>query len=99
MTFKEKEQLLRYLFTKRNQLLMYEHSVCEKEYNENNSKDQFLRWMQYAMDRLSKDERMILEKEFILYEDRDWWYEYYSRSTYYRMKQKAMDAFLDCLQE
>ena len=99
MKYKEKEQLIRYIFNKRNQLLLYEKYVCEKEYKEYSSADLFLRWVQYALNSCSKEGRLILEKEFILYERKDWWYNYYSRSSYYRFKQRAMDEFLDCLHE
>lgn len=38
---------------------------------------------------------MFLKKEFFGYnQDRTWWYNYYSRSTYYRLKNKYMNDFL-----
>ena len=99
MTYKEKDQLLRYIFNKRNQLLMYEKHICEKEYIEDSKEHLFLRWVQFALNSCSKESRFILEKEYICHERKDWWYVYYSRSTYYRFKQRAMDEFLDCLHE
>jgi len=98
MTFKEKEQLLRYIFNKRNQLLMYQQHICESQYQEESAQEKYLRWVHYALCSCSKESQIIIEKEFILHEDKNWWYDYYSRSTYYRMKHKAMNEFLCCLQ-
>lgn len=97
MTFKEKERLIRYIFKKRQQILMYSQHVCDKADNEECAQDLFLSWVHYALCSCSKVSRFILENEFILYKRKEWWYDYFSRSSYYRMKQKAMDEFLDCL--
>lgn len=38
---------------------------------------------------------MFLKQEFFNYNnDKYWWYNYYSRSTYYRIKRKYMNNFL-----
>ena len=98
MTFKEKERLVRFIFNKRKQILMYEQYVCDKN-KEESAEDLFLRYVQYALNNCSKVSRLILENEYILYKGKEWWYDYFSRSNYYRLKQKAMDEFLDCLHE
>ena len=38
--------------------------------------------------------------EFVLERENDWWMEYYSRSTYYRVKTRAMEEalfYFNCL--
>ena len=49
---------------------------------------------EFILDCLSKDSRLIIEKEFIEKERKDWWVYYYSRSTYYRLKTRAMEETL-----
>lgn len=48
----------------------------------------------YALQELAAEERFILEQEFILQSHGIWWMEYYSKSTYYRLKGKALARFL-----
>ena len=38
--------------------------------------------------------KIIIEKEFIERVGKDWWIDYYSRSTYYRLKTRAMEETL-----
>ena len=52
--------------------------------------DLFLSLMPYEIER-------IIRKDFL--EDRQvkWWLEHYSKSTYYRRKEEAIELFVDCL--
>lgn len=43
---------------------------------------------------LSEDSKMIITKEFIEHFPHDWWIGYFAKSTYYRMKTKAMEEML-----
>ena len=43
---------------------------------------------------LSPESQVIINNEFILKKDSDWWNEYYSRATYYRMKTRALEEIL-----
>ena len=43
---------------------------------------------------LSPESQVIINNEFILKKDNDWWNEYYSRATYYRMKTRALEEIL-----
>lgn len=47
--------------------------------------------------RLCKEDANILINDFFEIKKSNWWYELYSRSTYYRAKSCAMDEFLRCL--
>ena len=46
------------------------------------------------LERLSKDSYMIIYHDFVLKKEKNWWLEYYSRSTYYRLKTRAMEEVL-----
>lgn len=43
---------------------------------------------------LSLESKRIIQKDFIDKVDGDWWLDYYSRATYYRVKTRAMEEFL-----
>lgn len=50
---------------------------------------------------LSEESRRIIEKDFLYKDKKDWWVLYYSRSTYYRLKTRAMEEILyyfNCLE-
>lgn len=54
----------------------------------------------FVVDCLSKESKQIIENEFIKREPKNWWSEYYSRSTYYRLKTRAMEEalfYFNCL--
>lgn len=51
--------------------------------------------IEYILDNLEFECSSFLRREFFCCGYRNnWWQNYYSRSTYYRIKSKAMDAFL-----
>ncbi len=56
----------------------------------------------YAIDRVLNDcqrsTRNIIMHEYLTSEDdTNWYLDYYSRTTYYRMKKKAVEEFVHCL--
>ncbi len=48
----------------------------------------------YIISSLDEDSQRILYFDFVYKNNKYWWREYYSKSTYYRLKNIAMDAFL-----
>lgn len=50
-----------------------------------------------SIEQLSKDERRILINEFIECEDKNWWMEFFSKTSYYRIKRNALTRFIHCL--
>lgn len=50
-----------------------------------------------AINQLDYDSRLILDKDYVQNHDRNWWMEYYSKSTYYRLREKSINRFLRCL--
>ncbi len=47
---------------------------------------------------LSEETKFFIDNEYLNFYDRSWWYIYYSRASYYRMKHKALDEFLESSQ-
>lgn len=43
---------------------------------------------------LSDEEQQIIANDFFTPANREWWRQYYSRSTFYRIKKKAIDDML-----
>lgn len=56
---------------------------------------------EFILSCLSEESRRIFEKDFLYKDKKDWWVLYYSRSTYYRLKTRAMEEILyyfNCLE-
>ena len=56
---------------------------------------------EFILSCLSEESRSIIEKDFLYKDKKDWWVLYYSRSTYYRLKTRAMEEILyyfNCLE-
>ena len=49
---------------------------------------------EYIISLLSEDSKRIIENEFIHRTPYDWWREYYAKTTYYRLKTRAMEEML-----
>jgi len=61
---------------------------------------QIIETFHIVINKLSKDSQTIIINEFIFQRDKDWWIEYFSRSTYYRLKTRAMEEalfYFNCL--
>ncbi|MBR3357541.1 MAG: hypothetical protein IKG46_06890 [Solobacterium sp.] len=50
-----------------------------------------------ALEDCSKDTRFIIRRELLQKPDPYWYEEFYSRTTYYRLRKQAIDEFLDSL--
>ncbi len=59
-------------------------SYCEK----------FITFIDNILNTMSFEYSRILENEFFTNTDSNWWYGIYSKSTFYRLKKKAMTLFL-----
>lgn len=57
----------------------------------------FYRYIQYAIDQLDEDSKTIIFNDFMAKKNRNWYLEFYSLSTYYRLRKIAIIKFLDCL--
>ncbi len=50
-----------------------------------------------TLKRLTREEQALLHNDFLSPLSKNWWMEYYSKSTYYRLRHCAVDRFLHCL--
>ncbi len=62
-----------------------------------NENDCLVRVIDQIISYLDEDSQLIIIKEFMYKSKSSWYLEYYSKSTYYRLKNAAMINFLDCL--
>jgi|GEM_PF-1029729 len=55
--------------------------------------------IQSALEQLTEDEQRILIYEYVENRPKNWWMEYFSKTTYYRIKHHAFSGFIHCLHE
>lgn len=55
--------------------------------------------IQSALEQLTEDEKRILVYEYVENKPKNWWMEYFSKTTYYRIKHHALDQFIHCLHD
>ena len=112
LTFKDRENIIRrygndYKKSKLIELngleLLYNNIVSEKNgCLDGEAEYQYYYGLQTKIDRIL-DKMDYESANFIRYEflsnnyKSDWWMNYFSRSTYYRMKKKSMNNFLELL--
>lgn len=65
--------------------------------NDEDCDNNFVLKVEYALSQLDDDEYRIFKHDFVEKSDKYWWQSFYSKSTYYRLKVRAMERFLDCL--
>ena len=56
--------------------------------------DKFLNIFDYCLERLEYEYRNVLVNSFINCTYKFWWLEYYSKSTFYRMRERALVSFV-----
>ncbi len=94
-TFTQKTILINYLF----ELAKIQEEKFSYQVREDCSKNDLMLALNYALEGLDVEGRRIITSDFKHKARSQWWYGFYSRSTYYRLKSKAMKEFLDCLHE
>ena len=85
LTYKLKETYCRYLLRR----------FSEEQKNEVNEISQLSIRVEKALNRMDRELRTLLLNDFVYANDRYWYLGYYSRSTYYRLKSKSMEQFID----
>lgn len=82
----------------RDQVRKYKSSTMISKLNSNlETKEELqnvISTFECIIENLSEESKQIITKEFMENKDSDWWYNYYAKSTYYRMKTKAMEEML-----
>ena len=112
ITYKEKKEELEKIFRGYHRAQMKLQYLKEKSYYPSIQMDTLRERKSYYQDKgiqsyefilscLSEESRRIIEKDFLYKDKKDWWVLYYSRSTYYRLKTRAMEEILyyfNCLE-
>ncbi len=101
LNLKEKERVIRNMiksYKRAQRYLEIKNFEGVGEESSNYVSNQILSHLvESALKECSKDTQLIIENEYMKKSFRNWYFEYYSRSTYYRIKHKALDEFIDCL--
>ena len=56
--------------------------------------ENYITYIDNILNSLNDDSRRILQNEFFDRKNAGWWYDIYSKSTFYRLKRKAVIQFL-----
>ncbi|MBE6110624.1 MAG: hypothetical protein E7194_09430 [Erysipelotrichaceae bacterium] len=58
----------------------------------------FRNYVERALRDCSKDTQLIAVHDFLEVHERSWYHAYFSQSSYYRRRKKAVDEYLHCLE-
>ena len=91
LTFKEKQDVLEDLFKKYHRAVLQLKCLEERNFYPTIQFDTVKEKKTYYQDKGSQlnDQLVFIERV-----GKDWWIDYYSRSTYYRLKTRAMEETL-----
>lgn len=100
LTFQEKEQLL-YHIGKLYRKGMFQNALrfqgMVEDCDMQESGMEFASRIRLILRSMDREDALIVINDFLEIKKSDWWKPQYARSTYYRRKRLAMDAFLRCL--
>jgi hypothetical protein len=69
----------------------------QSNYEVTSSDRQYVDLIEASLSCLEEEYRRIVTNDFLNPQPRHWWMEYYAKSTYYRLRQRALEHFLRCL--
>lgn len=75
----------------------YKRSMAERLNSTIEDKDELrslISSFEMIINALSQDSQLIIKNEFVEQRKDEWWIDYYSRATYYRLKTRALEEFL-----
>lgn len=82
-------------------LNVIEESLCYVEESKERNKlweaIEFVRYMDEILRSLPDDYEFILRNDYFRIREKKWYLKYYTKSTYYRLKAEALDAFVRCV--
>ena len=91
MTYKEQVKLIDYLIKK------YNYQKMEDSFRFYCFDSDLVVIIDHVLGRLDQDSFRIIKNVFIDNSTKFWWNEYYSKTIYYLLKNKAMTQFINCL--
>ena len=102
LSYEEEKKIVKYLGSiyqnskKRMDILSYSGRVCENEPSYQNDLE-YVRTINRILSDCSRDTRYIIMREYLMNSESDWYLDVYSRGTYYRLKKRAVNEFIRCL--
>ena len=103
-TYQQLKTILSYLgrsyrISKRRIAIISENNKVEENHRVYDDDNQYVRIIDNALKACSNNTQIIIKHDY-LYEAEPYWYrKYYARSSYYRYKRKAVEEFLNHLEE
>ena len=79
------------------QVLMYQPTMDMQEKQLHHDNVKFIEAFQYMLNHMAEECRQIILNDFINHQDHQWWLHFYARSTYYRIKGRALKELLKFL--
>lgn len=79
------------------QVRMYQTTMDQQQKQLNEDHVKFIEAFQYMLDHMAEENRQIILNDFINQHQHQWWINFYARSTYYRIKGKALKELLSFL--
>jgi hypothetical protein len=76
---------------------MYQTTNDQQQKQLNEDHVNFIEAFQYMLDHMAEENRQIILNDFINQHQHQWWINFYARSTYYRIKGKALKELLSFL--
>ena len=76
---------------------LQEFGLMVKETTDKNLENAYCFTIDCALEFLTIKEKRILQADYIDHLEKNWWMEYYSRTSYYRIKEAALRRFINCL--
>ncbi len=74
----------------------YNQEVCLTQELQHSDKA-YLFLIHETLNYLSQEEQRLLNNDFLMPINKNWWMDYYAKSTYYRLRYVAVSRFLHCL--
>ena len=99
LTKKEKAIVIADIINVYNQAIAKKRLAKSSHNNDYFSKDdhELIFTIEQALRNCSKETRLIIKNDFIYKQEKDWYLDYFSKSTYYRYQNSAMDEFINSL--
>ncbi len=102
LSIQQKEQILEYLMKcyrkSANRMKRFEECDVVSENKAEYCYDKTtVMLVEAAMEEIGIEERRIIEHDYMHPKENQWYLEFYTRSTYYRIRSRAIDKFLRCL--
>ena len=83
-------------YKKEIEIFEYQNCVAEN-YRTYKAESEFIYLIDVNLRHCSKDTRCIITHDYLMDSEQDWYRDFYSKSTYYRLKRNAVKEFVDCL--